>query len=75
MTQMDKEALVLFRDYTFLQLKAFRTHLVNEYKGKAGGATEPYELMLLDRAIEYHRAYTSLKLNGKQGKLREDGLF
>lgn len=75
MTQLEKEALVIFRDYTHLQLKLFHAHLLKEARGKAGGATESYDLQLVERAIEYHNAYLSIKLNGKQGKLRDDGLF
>lgn len=69
MTQLEKEALVIFKDYTMLQLKAFRVSEHQKSIGRAGGATEPYELMLIDQAIEYHRIYKNLKLTqAKNGK-------
>lgn len=66
MTQLEKEALVFFKDYTHLQLKSFKVAYFEENRGKAGGATEPYELQLLEKALEYHSYYTNIKL--KDGK-------
>ncbi len=65
MTQLEKEALALFRDYTHLQLKIFYTTI------KEDKTTEPYELEIMAKALEYHREYLKVKLNKSQ-KRKED---
>lgn len=71
MTEIEKHALVIFKDYTMLQLKAFYAHEIEKYSKGAGGATEPYPTQVLNQAIAYHREYMKLKLNGDI--LKEEG--
>lgn len=68
MTLLEKEALVLFKEHTHLQLKAFRKHFCEEQI--VGAATEPYELMLLDKALEYHGYYLTIKLTQSPKKAK-----
>ncbi len=63
MSEIEKEALVLFKDYTHLQLKMFKEDYMFKIRNTAGGAVEPYELELLNRALEYHSYYLQTKLN------------
>jgi hypothetical protein len=53
MTQTEKYALVMFRDYTLLEIKTFKKHLE-----KAKATTE-----VADTAIELHRIYREVKNN------------
>lgn len=68
MTQIDKEALVLFRDYTHLQLKMFMISEVKRKENVAGGATKDYDTLVLNKALEYHRYYLRIKLNENGSK-------
>lgn len=63
MREAEKYGLVLFKEYTMLQLKSFVVAYFTKHKGKAGGATEPFELDVLNEAINLHRTYNSMKLN------------
>lgn len=65
MNQIEKEALVLFKDHTLLTLKVFKAEYLEKTKGKVGGAVEPYELDVLNMAIDYHRDYNKIKLSTK----------
>lgn len=66
MTQLEIEALILFKDYTHLQLKAYKIHTAEESKKYASGATESYDAQILDKALEYHNIYLKFKLNQKK---------
>lgn len=68
MTQIEKEALVLFRDYTHLQLKMFMISEVKRKENMVGGATEDYDSLVLNKALEYHSYYLSIKLNENGSK-------
>ena len=61
MIDLEKEALVLFRDHSHLILKSFKISEEEKLKGTSGG-TEPYELLLLNKALEYHKYYNSIKI-------------
>lgn len=63
MTNTEKHALVLFKDYTMLELKAFHASFMEKHIKKAGGATEPWEMIVLNQAIEYYRTYQKIKLD------------
>lgn len=61
------DELVLFKDYTMLQLKTMFYSLPT---GASGGDNLPYGYASLKKAIELHRHYISVKLNNsyKNGK-------
>ena len=63
MTDIDKYALVLFKEYSLLQLKAYHADFMEKQKGKAGGATEAFEMLVINQAIAYHRTYRTAKIN------------
>lgn len=63
MTNIEKEALVFFKEYTHLQLKTFKWSREEELRNTSGGAMEDYDMSVLNQALEYHVIYTSLKLN------------
>ncbi len=69
MTEIEQQGLVLFKDYTMLQLKAFRVSEEERLSGGAGGATEPYIFMVIDQALRFHQIYVHHKLN----KPKENG--
>jgi len=52
MTDIEVAALALFKDYTFLQLKAFSTFEHQSEQEKA----------ILNQALTYHRIYNNIKL-------------
>lgn len=59
MTELEKEALILFKDYSHLQLKTV----------KVGMKMDKYEEERVDKALEYHQYYLKYKLNSpKNGK-------
>lgn len=59
MIQIDKEALVLFKDYTHLQLKSYKLHLSKN----AFSEVDTEELLILNKALELHKAYIEIKLS------------
>jgi hypothetical protein len=56
MTQTEKEALVLFRDYTHLQLKMFQANV------DLGSPIGDHEQELLNTALDMHAIYRKEKL-------------
>lgn len=80
MTKEEIDALVLFKDYTHLQLKGFKIFLFEERqknKSTSGGGGDQYEDRVLNRALELHHIYTSRKLKGTEilsGKYKQGNL-
>lgn len=64
MTELELDALLLFKDYTHLQLKSYQIEVQKKYRGP-GGAMEPYELTVISQALYYHSKYLSKKLSEK----------
>lgn len=56
MTEIEKQALVLFRDHSFLILKS--------YKVSTKGLS-PLEIETIDKALDYHRSYNTCKMKKK----------
>ena len=57
MTKIEAEALVLFKEHTHLQLKTFQI---------ANTPLSEEEEVILEKALEYHRHYISMKLKSNK---------
>lgn len=64
--QFIDDELVLFRDYTMLELKIMFYCLPT---GASGGGNLPHGYASLKKAIDLHRHYNSLKLSNAPKKL------
>ena len=52
MKEIEEEALYLFKKYSMLELKAYLAAEIQRSAGKASGAVEPYELQVVNQALE-----------------------
>ena len=70
MTQLEIDALIIFKDHSFLALKEFRIvkREVMESNAYIPGENDIYDDKVLDLAIEYHRKYMSRKLDKSDGR-------
>lgn len=56
------DALILFKDYTHLELKNYYFGITSKITA-TGGGDMPYEVRVVNLALDYHRYYNSRKLN------------
>ena len=64
MTEIEKQALGLFKDYTLFDLKALLILKTNEMSD--------LELEILETAIELHRRYNHIKLTEAKSKKKNE---
>lgn len=60
MTDIEKMALLLFKEHTFLQLKSFSVERNDSINNE--------EAEVLNKALEFFRIYNKLKLKNKNDK-------